>query len=141
MLDDGSIFDSSEGCELLVFILGFGQVIKGFDDGVIGMSVGEEKIIYILCEDVYGLINFVMMQDVLCEQILDEIFLELGMMLQMQGQVGDVIFVKVVNIMDDNVMLDVNYMLVGKDLIFVFKLVSIGVLVVVGGEEKSCDCC
>ena len=60
-LDDGSTFDSSEGREPLAFTLGSGQVIKGFDDGVTGMSVGEEKTIHIPCEDAYGPINPAMM--------------------------------------------------------------------------------
>ena len=140
-LDDGSTFDSSEGREPLAFTLGSGQVIKGFDDGVTGMSVGEEKTIHIPCEDAYGPINPAMMQDVPREQIPDEIPLELGMMLQMQGQAGDVIPVTVVNITDDTVTLDANHMLAGKDLTFALKLVSIGAPVAAGDEEKSCGCC
>jgi FKBP-type peptidyl-prolyl cis-trans isomerase 2 len=125
-LDDGSTFDSSEGRDPLAFKLGSGQVIKGFDDGVTGMSVCEEKTIHIPCEDAYGPINPAMMQDVPREQIPAEIPLELGMMLQMQGQAGDVIPVKVANITEDTVTLDANHMLAGKDLTFALKLVSIG---------------
>ena len=124
-LDDGSTFDSSEGREPLQFTLGSGQVIKGFDDGVTGMAVGEKKTIHIPCEDAYGPINPAMMQDVPREQIPDEIPLELGMMLQMQGQAGDVIPVTVANITDDTVTLDANHMLAGKDLTFELELVSV----------------
>ncbi|WP_370227412.1 peptidylprolyl isomerase [Cognatishimia sp.] len=124
-LDDGSTFDSSAGREPLQFTLGSGQVIKGFDDGVTGMAVGEKKTIHIPCEDAYGPINPAMMQDVPREQIPDEIPLELGMMLQMQGQAGDVIPVTVANITDDTVTLDANHMLAGKDLTFELELVSV----------------
>lgn len=141
-LDDGSTFDSSEGRDPLAFTLGTGQVIKGFDDGVTGMAVGEEKTIHIKCEDAYGPINPAMMQDVPREQIPDEIPLELGMMLQMQGQAGDVLPVTVVKITDDTVTLDANHMLAGKDLTFALKLVSIGAPVAAAGDEdKGCDCC
>lgn len=124
-LDDGSTFDSSAGREPLQFTLGSGQVIKGFDDGVTGMAVGEKKTIHIPCEDAYGPINPAMMQDVPREQIPDEIPLELGMMLQMQGQAGDVIPVTVANFTDDTVTLDANHMLAGKDLTFELELVSV----------------
>ena len=38
--DDGSVFDSSLGCEPLEFKIGGGQVIPGLEDAVIGMQVG-----------------------------------------------------------------------------------------------------
>ena len=47
--DDGSIFDSSVGRTPLEFQLGSGMVIKGFDDGVTGMSIGEKKTICFSC--------------------------------------------------------------------------------------------
>jgi len=53
-LDDGSQFDSSVGRAPLQFTLGGGQVIAGFDAGVDGMTVGENKTVRILPEDAYG---------------------------------------------------------------------------------------
>lgn len=52
--DDGEVFDSSEGKAPLEFTAGAGQVIKGFDDAVIGMKVGEEKTVKIPPEEAYG---------------------------------------------------------------------------------------
>lgn len=53
-LDDGQMFDSSKGREPLKFKAGVGMVIPGFDNGVIGMKVGEEKEIKIPFEEGYG---------------------------------------------------------------------------------------
>jgi len=55
-LEDGTIFDSSlvEGREPLNVTLGQGQLIKGFENGLLGMTVGETKIIEIESEDAYG---------------------------------------------------------------------------------------
>ncbi len=46
-LSDGTTFDSSAGRSPLEFTVGSGSVIKGFDDGVQGMTVGEKKTIEI----------------------------------------------------------------------------------------------
>ena len=54
ILDDGQIFDSSKGREPLKFKVGVGMVIPGFDNGVIGMKIGEEKKIKIPFEEGYG---------------------------------------------------------------------------------------
>ena len=56
-LNDGETFDSSEGRDPLEFEVGSGMVIKGFDDGVTGMSVGEKKTINIPFAEAYGPIN------------------------------------------------------------------------------------
>lgn len=52
---DGTVFDSSvERGEPIVFMLGAGQVIKGWDKGIAGMKVGEKKTLEIPPEDAYG---------------------------------------------------------------------------------------
>ena len=55
-LEDGSVFDSSltEGREPLAAILGNGQLIKGFESGLMGMSIGDKKTIEIEPVDAYG---------------------------------------------------------------------------------------
>ena len=56
-LTDGTTFDSSEGREPLEFEVGSGMVIKGFDDGVTGMQVGDKKTINIPVDEAYGPVN------------------------------------------------------------------------------------
>ena len=53
-LDDGEVFDSSEGGTPLSFTIGNGQVIPGFENGVIGMAAGDTKTVHIPCADAYG---------------------------------------------------------------------------------------
>ena len=53
-LEDGSTFDSSVGKSPLTFDVGAGQMIKGFDSGVVGMKVGEAKTITIPATEAYG---------------------------------------------------------------------------------------
>ncbi len=53
-LTDGTTFDSSEGRAPLQFTVGEGQVIKGFDDALIEMKVGDKKTVTIPVEEAYG---------------------------------------------------------------------------------------
>ena len=53
-LDDGEVFDSSEGGTPLAFTVGDGQVIPGFDNGVIGMAPGDSRTVNIPFVDAYG---------------------------------------------------------------------------------------
>jgi peptidylprolyl isomerase len=53
-LEDGTIFDSSEGQQPLEFQAGSGEVIPGIDNAVLGMAVNEEKRILISADDAYG---------------------------------------------------------------------------------------
>ncbi|MCD6159754.1 MAG: FKBP-type peptidyl-prolyl cis-trans isomerase, partial [Kosmotoga sp.] len=52
--ENGEIFDTSVNRTPLEFIVGNGQVIKGFDEAVIGMKIGERKIVNIPFEEAYG---------------------------------------------------------------------------------------
>ena len=42
-LDDGTIFDSSEGKDPLQFTIGEGQLLRAFEQGVIGLAEGDSK--------------------------------------------------------------------------------------------------
>lgn len=124
-LQDGSVFDSSEGRDPLEFQLGSGQVIPGFDDGVTGMTVGEKKTIEIPSDQAYGAINPQAMQDVPRAEIPDHISLDLGTQLQVQSGNGQTMMVTVANVTEDTVTLDANHPLAGKDLTFALELVEI----------------
>lgn len=53
-LDDGSSFDSSRQREPLEFVIGANTVIKGFDQAVKGLQVGEKRTQKVLPADGYG---------------------------------------------------------------------------------------
>jgi len=58
-LENGTVFDSNvdpkfNHVEPFVFILGAGQVISGWDKGIVGMKVGEKKTLTIPPADAYG---------------------------------------------------------------------------------------
>ncbi len=124
-LTNGETFDKSEGRAPLEFEVGSGMVIKGFDDGVTGMSVGEKKTISIPFNEAYGPSNPEMIIDMPKSRFPKEMELEIGMALAMSDGHGQQFEVVVTQIKEDAVVLDANHPLAGKDLIFDLELVEI----------------
>lgn len=124
-LADGTQFDSSRGQEPLEFKLGQGQMISGFEEAVVGMSPGENKTVVIASEDAYGERNEAMVQQVPRSAIPPEIELVPGMLLQAQGPDGESIRFTVADFNDEEVKVDGNHPLAGRDLTFNLELVEI----------------
>lgn len=121
---DGTVFDSSltEGRGPLKVTLGKGQVIRGFENGLLDMSVGESKTINIEVNDAYGASSPDMIIEITKDQVPAEI--EVGHMLQGNGPMGPV-NVKVLEIKESTVVIDGNHPLAGQELIFDVSIVSI----------------
>jgi len=101
-------------------------MIKGFDDAIPGMAVGDKKTINIAPSDAYGEKNKEAIVEFPKENIPPEMKLEPGMKLQLQNQAGQPIPVVVTEIKDDVVILDANHELAGKELVFDIELMEIG---------------
>lgn len=124
-LTDGSTFDSSDGRDPLEFTVGSGQVIKGFDDAVIDMSVGEKKTVQIPVENAYGERNEDMMMEYPKTEFPADMIPEVGMELHMSDNMGNVFPVVITEVLDEVVVLDANHPLAGEDLTFEIELVAI----------------
>lgn len=124
-LNDGSVFDSSEGREPLAFTLGSGQIIPGLDAAIEGMAVGEGKTVTIGADDAYGPYDPQARQAIPRDQIPPHIPLDPGTMLQMQSPDGRAVPVSVVEANDEAVVLDANHPLAGQDLTFAVEIVAI----------------
>jgi FKBP-type peptidyl-prolyl cis-trans isomerase 2 len=123
-LEDGSIFDSSlnEGREPLKATLGQGQLIPGFESGLIDMSVGDKKTIEIPHNEAYGDISDDLLVEIPKTQVPEGV--EVGARLQTFGPTGPSI-VQVVEIKDEVVIIDANHPLAGKKLIFDLELLEV----------------
>lgn len=124
-LQDGSVFDSSEGREPLVFTIGEQQVIPGFESAVTGMEVGATKTVTIPADEAYGPRREDMMLAIPRDQVPPHINPEVGEQLQV-GQGGEQFLVTVASVDEREVVLDGNHPLAGKDLTFALELVAIG---------------
>jgi len=124
-LRNGETFDSSNGREPLEFTVGTGQVIKGFDEGVKGMEVGEKKTVEIPAEDAYGSRQEEMVIDFPLSNFPPDITPEVGMTLQMHNENGQELPVMVTAVNADTVTLDANHPLAGQELIFDIEIVDL----------------
>ena len=123
-LEDGSVFDSSlvEGREPLKATLGKNELIGGFENGLVGMSIGEKKTVEIDPENAYGEILDHLIQEVDKTQMPGDV--EVGTALQAQTQMGPVNFV-VKEVKEGTVILDANHPLAGKKLIFDLEVLEV----------------
>jgi FKBP-type peptidyl-prolyl cis-trans isomerase SlpA len=123
-LTDGSVFDSSllEGREPLNAKLGEGQLIPGFETGLIGMMVGDKKTVEIDPREAYGERNEELILDVVKTNVPENV--EVGMLLQTFGPEGPAL-VKVLEIKDESVVIDANHPLAGEKLIFELEVMGI----------------
>ncbi len=124
-LNDGTVFDSSQGREPLEFTVGSGEIIPGLDNALPGMSVGEEKSVAIPADDAYGQPDPNGRQEVPRDQIPEDIPLDPGTALQMQMPDGRAVPVTVAEVTEEVVVLDANHPLAGKDLNFDIEMVEI----------------
>ena len=124
-LKNGEIFDSSVNREPLEFTVGAGMMIKGFDDAVNGMTTGEKIVAEIPAEKAYGTRREELIINIPKNNIPSEISPEVGLKLMMNND-GRQIPVTVTKVSENEIELDANHELAGKDLIFEIELVSIG---------------
>lgn len=124
-LTNGETFDTSSGRDPLEFEIGSGSVIKGFDDGVRGMEVGQKKTINIPVEEAYGSRSDDMLIEFPKERFPKDMQIEEGMQLMMSNGTGQNMPVIVTEIKENSVILDANHPLAGEELIFDIELVEI----------------
>jgi FKBP-type peptidyl-prolyl cis-trans isomerase 2 len=124
-LTSGEQFDSSQGRAPLEFTVGEGQMIAGFDAGVVGMAIGDKKVLNIPASEGYGEWDEENTIPFPKENIPADLKLEPGMELTMRNSDGQPFNVTVREILDDTIILDANHMLAGKELVFDVELMEI----------------
>lgn len=124
-LGDGEVFDTSEGGTPLAFTVGAGQVIAGFENGVIGMAAGDSRTVRIPCADAYGERQPDGVIEVPRDEFPPDMELETGARVQGQQSDGSAVAFTIVSVTAAAITLDANHPLAGKDLTFDLTLVSI----------------
>ena len=124
-LEDGTVFDSSEGRDPLEFTLGAGQVIPGFEKAVVGMTEGEKTTASIPPEEAYGPRSEELVLQVQRSQFPDGVTPEVGQRFQLKTEDGNTMRVTVTETRRETVEIDANHPLAGKALTFEVELVKI----------------
>ncbi len=124
-LDDGTVFDSSEGREPLAFTLGAGQVVPGFDRAVTGLEEGESRTVRMEPDEAYGPRRDELVLTVPHDAFPDEMSPQPGQRLQLGLQGGGSVNAEVADVGEEAVTLDANHPLAGQALTFDVTLVGI----------------
>jgi len=118
-LDDGEQFDSSVGSNPLSFTVGAGQMIAGFDAAVLGMALGEKKIVRLDPVEAYGVTD----QDLIIDFSIDQLPSGAdvgGQVTFTNGATG-----RITKVSADTFTVDANHKLAGLPLTFEIELISI----------------
>ena len=123
--EDGQVFESSVGMVPFTFTIGAGEVVKGFEDAVIGMQPGERKKITIEPEDGFGLYEEDLVLEVPKSGLPTDLILQVGTDFEMEDDEGNVLPAVVIEILDDSILIDANAPLAGKRVIYDIELLDI----------------
>jgi peptidylprolyl isomerase len=124
-LTDDTVFDSSREREPLEFTVGAGQMIKGFDEAVEGMAVGESKNVTIPSAEAYGPKRDEAIVTVSKTQLPEGLEPQVGMQLEASQPDGRKQMLSIVEVKEEDVVLDGNHPLAGKDLVFDIEVMEI----------------
>jgi FKBP-type peptidyl-prolyl cis-trans isomerase SlyD len=122
--DDGKVIDTSTGKEPLTYIHGAGQIVKGLEQELNGLKVGDQKKVSVKPEDGYGLPNDKAVQEIPREKVPAEALKE-GETLMMKSPDGRAIPIKIAKVNEKTVVVDLNHPLAGKTLHFDVKVKDI----------------
>jgi len=122
--DTGKVLDTNVGKEPLTFIQGAGQIVKGLEQGLAGLKVGDQKKVKVKPEDGYGMPNEKAFQEVPRELIPADAQ-KAGVMLMSKSQDGRTVPIRVHEVKEKTVVVDFNHPLAGKTLNFDVKIKDI----------------
>mgnify|MGYP003665415927 CR=1 FL=1 len=125
-LDDGTEFDSSrKNNEPLLCEVGGGKLIKGFDNALVGMTVGETKKVSLGPDQAYGNVISEAFQSIPKSSFPPDYKFKIGGTVQGQNEQGQAVRATIESLEEENVNLDFNHPMAGKNLNFEIELLEI----------------
>lgn len=123
---DGEVFDDSRlRGEAMNVLIGAGNIISGFETALLGMTEGETKTVNLKAEEAYGQPDPNAIATVPKAAFPENYDFEIGAKVQGQDPTGNVVLAEIVSFDAENVTLDHNHPLVGRELNFEIELVKI----------------
>ena len=122
--ESGEVFDSNINQQPLVFLVGHGNMIEGFEQEMLGAAVGESRDFTLTPERAYGHRDDAEVQAIPRSQIPEGMELEVGAVLGAQSDQGPIQFT-IVEVGDEFVTADFNHQMAGQTLHFTVEVVEI----------------
>lgn len=125
-IENGRVFDTSKQSNALEFTVGAKEVIKGLEDAVIGMSIGDKRSISIAPNNGYGPHRDELIFEIKKSKIPKDIELKVGKRIGTKKEIDETnVKMIILEITDDYVTLDANHPLAGKVLKFDIELIEV----------------
>lgn len=122
---DGILIDNSEGREPLTYTQGQGQIVAGLERHLAGLSAGDRTRVEVPSKDAYGPLREDAVQMLPKQAFEDPDTLVVGRMIQGKTLEGQAFSATIRSIKGDEVTLDLNHPLAGKDLLFEIEIVKV----------------
>jgi len=139
-LENGEVFDTSQGRQPLEIQMGAGQLIKGFEDALDGMALKEKKTFTLEPEDAYGQRDDSLTRDFPRADVPPEMDPQVGQTVGLHDGQGQQIPATIVDVTDENVTVDLNHPMAGKALTFDIEVVNISETPTQAPENCGSDC-
>ena len=141
-LENGEVFDTSEGSRPLEFRTGSGHLIKGFEDAVMGMSLNEKKEFTLKPDEAYGMRDENQVHAFPRSELPAGMKPKLGDNVAFSTPEGQRIPAKLIKMDDETLTFDLNHPLAGESLTFAIEVVGISETPTQEshGCGSGCDC-
>ncbi len=124
-LQNGEVFDTSEGRHPLEVQIGAGQIIPGFEKALMGMSLNEKKAFTLDPEDAYGQKDDSLTHAFPRKDVPAELNPEVGQTVALSSPEGQQVPAMITQVDDEKVVVDLNHPLAGQTLNFDIEVVGI----------------
>ena len=125
ILENGQVFDTSYGRRPIEIQMGAGQLIKGFENELMGMALNEKKVFTLAPEDAYGHRDEDQTHSFPRSEVPPEMNPRVGMTIGLSNPEGQQVPARIVHLDDEKLTLDLNHPLAGETLTFEIEVVGI----------------
>ena len=143
-LQNGEVFDSSQGGQPLEVQMGVGQLIEGFERELMGMSLSDKKKFTLDPEDAYGQRDDSLTREFARDDFPPEMEPQVGMTIALQTPEGRQMPAQITHLDDEKLTVDLNHPLAGESLTFEIEVVGISHTATQSHArcacERGCDC-
>jgi peptidylprolyl isomerase len=124
-LQDGEVFDSSEGRDPLEVQMGAGQLVPGLEKALMGMSLNEKKVLTLEPDEAYGHVDKNLTHSFDRSDVPAEMNPETGQVVALTSPEGQQVPAQIIEVNDEKVVVDLNHPLAGETLTFDIEVVGI----------------